>query len=75
MLNRMPTAIEHESWRKRPWAIVLLVLLAVAFGAQAAIVGLTFLTLSTCVLLMSWVSLLVMSLPNRTPTDHQRSNS
>ena len=56
-------------WRQRPWAIVLLILLAVAFGAQVVLAGLTFLTVSVGTLLFSWVALLMMSLGRRAPAE------
>jgi hypothetical protein len=67
MLNRIPS--DREDWRQRPWAIVLLILLAVAFGGQVVLAGLTFLTISAGTLLVSWVALLVMSIGRRTPAD------
>jgi hypothetical protein len=54
--------LDREAWRQRPWAIILLILLAIAFGAQVALVGLALLTIATGVLLVSWVALLVMGL-------------
>jgi hypothetical protein len=54
--------LDREAWRQRPWAIVLLILLAMGFGAQVALVGLAFLTVATGVMLASWVALLLMSL-------------
>jgi hypothetical protein len=59
--------LDHEAWRQRPWAIVLLILLAFAFGAQVAMIGLAFLTVSTGVMLVSWVALLLMGLAKRPP--------
>jgi hypothetical protein len=59
--------LAHEDWRMRPWAIVLLILTAIAFGAQVVMVGLAFLTVSTGVLLASWVALLIMNLRSRPP--------
>jgi hypothetical protein len=61
--------LDREAWRLRPWAIVLLILLAVAFGAQVAIVGLAFLTVSTGVMLACWVALLLMGLRKHPPPD------
>ena len=54
--------IEVEKWRQRPWAIVLLILLAIAFGIQAVLVGTTLLTVSTGAMLIGWTALLIMSL-------------
>lgn len=58
---------EREDWRMRPWAIALLILTAVAFGAQLVMVGLAFLTIATGVMIASWTALLIMAMLKRRP--------
>jgi uncharacterized membrane protein len=58
---------DREDWRMRPWAIALLILVAIAFGAQLVVVGLAFLTIVTGVMLASWAALLIMAIRKRRP--------
>jgi hypothetical protein len=54
--------MKSESWRQRPWAIVLLVLLAIAFGVQL-VMGAPMLGLIGCgLLLVGWMAGLIVSL-------------
>ena len=59
--------IDREGWRMRPWAIALLILMAIAFGAQLVVVGLAVLTIATGVMLASWTALLIMAVRKRRP--------
>jgi hypothetical protein len=63
----MENSTNRDDWRLRPWAIVLLILMAIAFGAQLVMVGLAVLTVSTGVMLSCWVALLVIGLRKRQP--------
>jgi hypothetical protein len=54
-----------EDWRQRPWAIALLILLAIAFGIQIVLASFALLTISTGVMLFCWVALLITSLRKR----------
>ena len=55
-----------EEWRLRPWAIALLILTAIAFGAQLVMVGMALLTISMGVMLAAWTILLIAAVRNRT---------
>ena len=59
--------LDREDWRMRPWAIALLILMAIAFGAQLVVVGLALLTIATGVMLASWTALLIMAVRKRRP--------
>jgi len=58
---------DPESWRQRPWAIALLILLAVAFGGELTLGIAPLAVLSTGFLLIGWTVLLVMSLRRKQP--------
>jgi hypothetical protein len=57
--------MRNESWRQRPWAIVLLVLLAIAFGGQLMIGGPILGIVGCGLLLFGWTAGLIVSLRNR----------
>ena len=54
--------MQNESWRQRPWAIVLLVLLAAAFGGQLVMGGPALGIIGCGLLLFGWTAGLIMSL-------------
>jgi hypothetical protein len=58
--------MKNENWRQRPWAIVLLILLAIAFGCQL-VIGAPLLTIvTTGMMVTAWTALLIMSLRKST---------
>ena len=58
--------MKTENWRQRPWAIVLLILLSMAFGCQI-VIGAPLLTIvPTGMMVFAWTALLIMSLRKST---------
>jgi hypothetical protein len=54
------------NWRQRAWAIVLLILLAIAFGGQI-VIGAPLLTIvPTGMMVFAWTALLIISLRKST---------
>jgi len=54
--------IDREAWRQRPWAIVLLILLAVSFGGQLVLGGPPLALIGSGMLLAGWTAQLIMNL-------------
>jgi hypothetical protein len=59
--------IDREAWRQRPWAIVLLILLAVSFGGELVLGAPPLALIGSGLLLFGWTALLIMSLRSRKP--------
>ena len=58
--------MKSENWRQHPWAIVLLILLSIAFGCQI-VIGAPLLTIvPTGMMVFAWTALLIMSIRNST---------
>jgi hypothetical protein len=55
-------AIDRESWRQRPWAIVLLILVAVCFGIQLVLGAPPLALIGSGLLLFGWTAQLIMTL-------------
>lgn len=69
MLGMTEELAKREEWRLRPWAVVLLVLMAIAFGVQLVVVGLAILTVATGVMVAGWTALLLMGIRKRNISD------
>jgi hypothetical protein len=58
-------AIDREAWRHRPWAIVLLILLAISFGGELVLGASPLAMIGSGLLLFGWTTTLIMSLRSR----------
>jgi hypothetical protein len=56
---------EREAWRQRPWAIVLLILLAISFGGELVLGASPLAMIGSGLLLFGWTTMLIMSLRGR----------
>jgi hypothetical protein len=54
--------IDREAWRQRPWAIVLLILLAISFGGQLVLGASALALIGSGMLLTGWTAQLIMNL-------------
>ncbi len=54
-------SIDREAWRQRPWAIVLLILLAVAFSGELVLGAAPLAIIGSGLLLLGWTAQLVLS--------------
>jgi hypothetical protein len=58
--------MKPENWRQRPWAIMLLILLSIAFGCQIVIGAPLLTVVPTGMMVFAWTALLIMSLRKST---------
>jgi hypothetical protein len=54
--------LKNEDWRRRPWAIVLLILLAISFGGQLVLGAPSLALIGSGLLLAGWTAQLIMNL-------------
>jgi hypothetical protein len=55
-------AKDRDAWRQRPWAIVLLILLAVSFGGELVLGAAPLALIGSGLLLFGWTAHLIMDL-------------
>jgi hypothetical protein len=56
------STIDREAWRQRPWAIVLLILLAISFGGELVLGGPPLALIGSGMLLAGWTAQLILNL-------------
>jgi hypothetical protein len=58
---------DRESWRQHPWAIVLLILLAISFGGELVLGAPPLALIGSGMLLAGWTAQLIISLRRARP--------
>jgi hypothetical protein len=53
---------DREAWRQRPWAIVLLILLAISFGGELVLGAPLLAVIGSGMLIAGWTAQLIISL-------------